>query len=172
MKKFNEFINESVQQKIKADDKIIMSAERIIKPRNVDQKTAIGNYGKQGGKSYKPTGLWYSYNTEWIDFVKTSLPPEFKKDYIHKIELKYKKIIILKGYSEYDAFNKKYSSPLSATTNHMFDPIAWNQVQDDGWYGIELISPHMADYAWANSWDISSGCIWDKRAIKKITLLE
>jgi hypothetical protein len=30
----------------------------------------------------------------------------------------------------------------------------------------------MADYAWANSWDISSGCIWDKRAIKKITLLE
>ena len=162
-----DFINENVSiEDIEESDNIIMSDEKIIKPRNISQKTA--GFGKDG-IGFKPKGLWYAFGSGWIDWVDGNMP-EWKGKYLHKIQLDYRKILVLDKYG-WGKFEKKYGVSNKAWNDGRITDITWDYVQEDGWYGIEVDDPYGMIGTWERTWSVSSGCIWDKRAIKRIIRL-
>jgi hypothetical protein len=58
-------IHKTVYSQIGETDRIIMSAEPTITPRNVDQSKLA---------KWKPQGLWYAIGTEWIDWTRDNMP--------------------------------------------------------------------------------------------------
>lgn len=175
-KTYNEFINEERgisttpivnMPNIKPDDRIIMSGDKRIVPRNSNQK--MTGYDKDG-IGFKPTGLWYALGTEWIDWVRHNMPG-WEQQYLHALSINKSKILDLDKYG-WDKFENRYGvSNKYYTSKDIVTDIAWDYVQDDGWYGIEIKDPWGDIGSWSRTWDISSGCIWDKRAIKSIKLL-
>lgn len=175
-KTYNEFINEERgistthivnMPNIKPDDRIIMSGDKRIVPRNSNQK--MTGYDKDG-IGFKPTGLWYALGTEWIDWVRHNMPG-WEQQYLHALSINKSKILDLDKYG-WDKFENRYGvSNKYYTSKDIVTDIAWDYVQDDGWYGIEIKDPWGDIGSWSRPWDISSGCIWDKRAIKSIKLL-
>jgi hypothetical protein len=153
---------------IKPDDRIIMSGGRRIVPRNTNQKT-VGY--DENGIGFKPMGLWYALGTEWIDWVRSNMP-DWEQEYLHKLTINKSKILDLDKYG-WSKFEKKYgaTNKYYLKNSNVVTDIAWDYVQADGWYGIEIKNPWGDIGSWSRTWDISSGCIWDKRAIKSIKLI-
>lgn len=175
VKRFGEFVNEgrggnkiTNMPEFNKTDRIIMTAHKSIIPRNVDQRKHAG--WDNNGIGMKPAGLWYSFGSEWIDWVRGNMP-DWEDEYIHKITINKSKILNIDKYgwdkfeNEFGVTNNKWSS------RDVITDIAWDYVQEAGWYGVETMHPWGDIGSWSRSWDVSSGCIWDKRGIKKIELL-
>lgn len=157
----NKIIVDEDYAKIKSSDKVIMSSDYTIKTRNTKQK----NTPAKSYMNFKPSGLWYSFGTEWIDWVRQNMP-DWEAGNLHKIEINYKNVLRLgKDMSQKD-FEAKYGLIGFPDT---VSGIKWEDVEKDGWQGIEIKHPWGPIGSWIRPWDVSSGCIWDKRAIKKIT---
>lgn len=97
--------------------------------------------------------------------------PAWRKRYTHKMELDYSKVLRLVTDMSVKEFEEKYGSKETMRGGQISE-IFWLDVQKDGWYGIEIIKPRGGFGNWKGTWDVSSGCIWDKRAIKEIEKLE
>ena len=157
-------ISKEIYGEINPDDKIIMSTEEEIIPKDVSQSPS---------NSFKPRGLWYAIGTEWVDWVRGNMP-EWESDHIYKIELDDSKILHLgedMSYAEFeqlfgaDFFTSNYGDYKSPSN------IKWWKVKayDGGKYsGIEIKDPWGDIKSWLRTWDISSGCIWRANAIKNI----
>ena len=52
----------------------------------------------------------------------------------------------------------------------IIDVIDWELVGDD-YYGIEITHPYGEIGSWISTWDISSGCVWNPRAIESVEKL-
>jgi hypothetical protein len=129
--------------KIKSTDRIIMSDDETINFKNAMQKV-----------NYKPNGLWYGIGTSWINWVKISMPEQTRK------------YLFMMGTAlELDNFDRKYN---------IAEKINWKVVSQK-YSGIE-INPYVwsrrNELFWYYGWDVASGCIWDKNAIKKITRIQ
>ena len=167
-----ENLNEGkITDKIQPTDRIIM-AKKDIFPLRFPVKQ--DNRGTQG--IAKPNGLWYAIGTEWIDWVKSEMP-HWKGDYLYKVYLNESKILTIKDEKGLEEFHNKYSF---VPTYHQgkiirkYNDIDWLKVSLD-YSGIE-IAPYQYTYRhkflWYYTWDVASGCIWNKDAIKKITRIE
>lgn len=136
----------------------------------------------------KPNGLWYSYGTEWLDFLaatnETWAHKIIKKiKYIYKIELYLTNILKIKTLKQFKLFTHKYGikrnwikfnnpSEIWQTKSFKYPYIInWNQVAKD-YHGIDIKYKKFADrhYFWFNRWDCSSGCVWNFKAIKQLNL--
>jgi hypothetical protein len=140
------------------DDRIIMSSAVKIVPKTVKQD-------QNRSWTWKPLGLWYGIGTSWIDWVESDMP-EWKKEHIHRIEINYSNVLRLNVDMQQKQFEDKYGIVEKGET--VIYKIDWEAVEKDGWWGIEIIDPWGDVGSWIRTWDVSSGCIWDKRAIKKI----
>jgi hypothetical protein len=117
----------------------------------------------------KPSGLWYQFNNSWINLcIKNNKDAEHMgrkphhafeiKNYNITLDVDLSEIIILDTPEKVIEFSEKYG-------NGVFF-IKWNDVAND-YKGIEIPNyKSVSRYKWMNSWDISSGCIWDLSAIK------
>ena len=160
-------VSKEVYGQIKPTDRIVMSHEEEIVPRDVAQSPS---------NSFKPRGLWYAIGTDWIDWVRNNAP-EWETDHAFKLELDDSKILHLgkdMSYAEFeqlfgaDFFPSNYGDYKSASN------IKWWKVKayDGGKYsGIEIKDPWGDIGSWLRTWDISSGCIWRADAVKGITKL-
>lgn len=139
---------------IKKTDRVIMSPDKEIIFRPIKQTIAI-----------KPTGLWYASGTGWLDWVDANAPT-WKVEHLHRLEVYDNPLIQLSTAKEVADFDRKYGSG-----HGMID---WKEVAKT-YAGIE-VAPYISSlrfkYMWYYAWDVASGCIWSKRAIKKITLIE
>lgn len=161
--KYNEFITEEVSDdilcEIYEEDRIINTSEEEIIPRSVDNT---------GWVSFKPMGLWYSMGTEWIDWCRSEEGnSNWVKDNTFSIEVDEYMILILETPEEKREFEEEYGFK---NKNGYVCHINWGRVAEK-YYGIEIHKPWGPIGHWLNPWDISSGCIWNERAIKRIEKL-
>lgn len=129
----------------------------------------------------KPKGLWYSFNDEWISWCNgENFRLESTK---HKflLELDLDKIYQISNNKQFIDFFEKYKDlvdwkkKILPNTKHIdFMDINWGKVSEE-YYGIE-INPYMYEFRfshmWYCGWDVSSGCVWNKDAVRSITLIE
>ncbi len=127
--------------------------------RNVQQETS--QYPK------KPLGLWYSCGNAWDEWLEGEGTKKMMGgQYRYEIQINPSTMYMISTLKELDTFHKRYK-----TQGRMETVIDWKAVQDDGYAGIEICPYHYARrmiYFWYYSWDVASGCIWDKSAIKGI----
>jgi len=150
---------------IKPKDRIIMSGEEIITPRNTLQK-------KDG---FKPRGLWYALGSEWWDWMEREMP-KWIDDYnfVFKLELHEDMILKLGHDISHSEFEELYG--IIKYGDDVVSDINWFKVQLDlmkeNKYGIEIIAPFGFIGSWLRPWDIPSGCVWGEKAIKDIVKIE
>lgn len=120
---------------------------------------------------HKPEGLWYAFGRGWLDWDKcesdksrgtdeTNINPLFE------IDVNTDKFIKLSSTQDIETFHARHSVNGDETT------INWLEVSKL-YDGIE-INPYnreLCDLYWYKTYDISSGCIWNLKAIKTITRL-
>ena len=124
---------------------------------------------------FKPRGLWYDFDNDWIDFVTRNQFNWLSKNNYH-IEVDQSRILVLDSDKDVATFTEKYIKD----TNGVYFFIDWSKVAEDysgiempnynklrHFHGLEMVMKLL----WIRSWDVKSGCIWDLSAIKKVTKL-
>lgn len=153
---------------------------KIIKLKNIKKQYI----------DFKPDGLWYAKDNEWKDWAKKNLKRKYKYHYKISIYLttldKPDKTKILKIYTMNELikftikFGKKKSSPISD-----FILIDWKKVAKK-FGGIEIkilkyidiseidkyFKTEQTSLMWNYSFDIASGCIWNMKSIRDISLVK
>lgn len=156
-----EEIDKSLISRIGTNDKIHISKGGDLKFKNVPIN--------EQNVYFKPEGLWFSFGTEWIDFVERSLfTREEASDmlqHIYDIKTNDSKILTI-GMENESLFLETYG--VENDSDIMY--VDWKKVASD-WSGVEiLINPRELNERWLwSTWDIPSGCIWDISGIKSIT---
>ena len=155
-----EEIDKSLISRIGTNDKIHISKGGDLKFKNVPTN--------EQPVSFKPKGLWFSFGTEWIDFVGR----EYRRNndslqYVYDIKTNDSKILTI-GMENESLFLETYGVE---NDSDIMD-VDWKKVASD-WSGVEiLINPRELNERWLwSTWDIPSGCIWDISGIKSITKL-
>lgn len=118
---------------------------------------------KQSAKpNFKPRGLWYDLNREWKSFATES---DMVLGNRHNVTIDRSRILILKTGKDVDTFRKKYERLL----DREFEVIDWKSVAKR-YAGIEIHHPRRFKDrpTWLETWDVSSGCVWDMSAVLKV----
>lgn len=122
--------------------------------------------------NFKPKGFWYAFGDAWLKFARSEGLGGGK--YLYKVEVNEANILKLSTAEEIENFTEEFSpgGKYEDLPGGLF--IDWPRVAEK-WNGIEL-NPYVTEkrfsLGWYNTLDIASGCIWNKRAIKKIKLVE
>jgi len=125
-------------------------------------------------RDFKPHGLWYSINNEWLDWCCSEMP-DWKAQNIIKIEIDEKNMLIIASEEDFRWFKRNFFKPSSQ--KHDLGFVQWNKVKTI-YDGIEIQNYHAIkdanrfslpglDDLWLCTWDVSSGCIWNLKVIKK-----
>jgi len=133
----------------------------------------------------KPKGTWYGFGDEWLDFLYNN--PELWQNnrdkgvydkYRYKLYVDTSKLAIINNIEEADEFYERFKKESDNVTTIQF--IDWAKVAQI-YMGIEIPNYralYVREYmkmrnTWFNfsSWDLSSGCIWNPAAIKRIKLI-
>ena len=129
------------------------------------------------GESQKPRGLWYGFGTDWIEFTREPhnaglLDYYVKPEYLYELEIDTttidnpnpNKVLSLQTNEDFNKLSEKYE-----VASMMRITIAdWYSISKD-FGGIEVSDSVVHSFG---TWDISSGCIWNKNVIKKVTTLQ
>lgn len=135
---------------------------------------------KQREFDFKPNGLWYSLDTEWMEWCEGNMRG-WMRDHVIDFEVDLSKVLVLETPEHVIAFIDKYGIPLYSGTD-MFG-INWHRVISE-YAGIEIRNYHKIKRSrkidfreywmktmWFSAWDVSSGCMWDLSIIKSHTHL-
>jgi hypothetical protein len=129
---------------------------------------------KQIKDGYKPRGLWYALENEWLEWCFGNMPHWIKENTV-KLEIDNSKIITITTFKDLISFNNTYKT--NPFDDNFITYIDWEQVAKD-YTGIEVHNYHQIKWKDSNmllpSWfyglDVSGGCIWDLSIIKKTTV--
>ncbi len=117
---------------------------------------------------FKPSGFWYGFGNEWIDWTRSEMPNWIGK-YIYKVDIDKSNILEIKTHMDFMMFTRKYQSLKSGAEGQAID---WGVISKK-YDGIE-INPYQQEaryqYMWYYGWDVASGCIWNLNKVK-LTLL-
>ena len=156
----------------KSYDRVFYSPKPFTSFRNVSQDQGYTLYEK-------PKGLWYSCGKDWKSFVQSN-DFKSKSHYQHKylLEVNLNRMCVVRTEKELLKFSEKYGELEKPDINFKGDKgrwaVDWNKVSRD-YDGIEICPYIDLDwslknyYRWYYGWDVASGCIWGKGAIKDIT---
>ncbi len=112
----------------------------------------------------KPSGLWVSVGTEWLDWCRAE---DFRTDqpiFDHAVILaSTANILTLASPGDIDTFTDRYGKQISPQWDSRY--IDWDEVAAQ--YDGILISPYQWSRRnerhtfWYYGWDVASGCIWN-----------
>lgn len=135
---------------------------------------------KMGRADYKPVGLWYSVGYDWPKFIlKESDYSNWAAKrfdeylYVYRLDMSATPgVLSLKTKRDFKEFTFHYGVFLpshGATYPYL---INWRKVAKDH-KGVECrhCEDWYDDYLWFRTWDCTSGCIWDKTALKGLRLV-
>lgn len=117
----------------------------------------------------KPSGFWYGFGSEWIDWCRSEMPDWVGK-YIYGVDVGKSNVLQITTNLELMQFNRKYESRVSDTGYKLYEgeSIDWQKVVSE-YDGIE-INPYQNEarnqYMWYYGWDIASGCVWNLSKVK------
>ena len=154
---------------------------------------------KQTNKIFKPLGLWYSLNNEWINYVhENNMDKTYK--FFYEIKVTYTKInnpdknkvLLIKSNKDFQLLMKKYFRINEYSNGYISIDCNWENVEKD-FAGIEIInlkklklSNKTIQYIekkyknslineyllWTQTLDIDSGVVWNISALKYIKLIK
>lgn len=121
---------------------------------------------------FKPHGLWYSLDSEWIEWCECNMEG-WVRDNIIEIDVDLSNFLILETKEQVVEFSNKYGARIHPEVD--MKNIQWAKLKDK-YAGIEIRNYHSikwnhnfmlgTDNIWFSGWDVSSGCIWDLSVIK------
>ncbi len=156
MIKFSELMNEL---KLTDNMRVHMSKKPFeLEPRTFVQRVTM-----------KPSGFWYGFGSEWIDWCRSEMPDWVGK-YIYGVDVGKSNVLQITTHMELMQFNRKYESRVSDTGYKLYEgeSIDWQKVVSE-YDGIE-INPYQNEarnqYMWYYGWDIASGCVWNLSKVK------
>lgn len=154
MIRLRDIINEL---KLPSDVRIHMSKKPFeLERRTFNQRVTI-----------KPSGFWYGFGSEWIDWCRSEMPNWVGK-YIYSVDIGNTNVLQIKTHMELMQFSREYSRGLMPQIYEEGESIDWKMVA--GKYdGIE-INPYINEaryqYLWYYGWDVASGCVWNLSNVK------
>ena len=117
----------------------------------------------------KPSGFWYGFGGEWIDWCRSEMP-NWTGKYIYGVDVDNINILRITTHMELMQFSREYQSDVSDTgyRREAGESIDWKMVASK-YDGIE-INPYQFEarmqYMWYYGWDIASGCVWNLKNVK------
>jgi len=115
----------------------------------------------------KPEGFWYDCDGEWSRWIDSEMP-HWKGKHNYKVQVDLSKMIVIRNYKQLKAFEEKYGIKKPYGDGYM--EIDWPKVAQN-YSGIE-IAPYIQSarfsVLWYYGWDVASGCIWEKSALKNV----
>lgn len=181
MEKLRRIIRELVRERIENIEELGQDAYDEIERLHPDQRIIVSHdenieFRQKGGQrtTYKPNGLWYGFGNSWMDWVRSEMPDwesERKYDHAHLLEIVEGSVLKMSTHDQLLEFTERYRGKQEGYFEQ--NMIDWTRVAED-YAGIE-INPYIEsarmdeDTNWYYTWDIASGCIWDKSAIRSIT---
>lgn len=146
---------------------------------NLDSPDDVEDREQETFATEKPYGLWYSLGSSWIKYLALESKARGEADkfmwsdtrlshitHIYDMEIN-DSILKIHGRKQFLDFQKKYGVKSK-------DAILWRRVASK-WDGIEIRSnacPDISEYDWFDWFGLSSGVIWNKKGVKKFTLLK
>jgi hypothetical protein len=110
----------------------------------------------------KPRGLWYSCGLDWIRWATWEMP-HWLHPHVYGIQLDLTNVLLIRTEQGLDQFTKEFG-----IDGYRID---WPRVARRYW-GVE-ICPYQTgrrmSLDWYYPWDVASGCVWDMRAVQRIT---
>ena len=151
MIKLSKLVNEL---KLTDDMRIHMSKKPFeLEPRTFTQTVTV-----------KPSGFWYGFGSEWIDWTRNEMP-EWTGKYIYDIDTGNTNVLQIKTNVEMLQFNSEYKADVYM--KDAGEAIDWKKVASK--YGGIEINPYQYDDArllWYYGWDIACGCVWNLSRVK------
>ena len=151
MIKLSKLVNEL---KLTDDMRIHMSKKPFeLEPRTFTQTVTV-----------KPSGFWYGFGSEWIDWTRNEMP-EWTGKYIYDIDTGNTNVLQIKTNAEMLQFNSEYKADVYM--KDAGEAIDWKKVASK--YGGIEINPYQYDDAmllWYYGWDIACGCVWNLSGVK------
>jgi hypothetical protein len=140
---------------------------------------------------FKPRGLWYSFGKSWITHLKKELNARYLHDdgtstitkwgetklrettHIYQIYLDEDKLMKIHSKEDLNLFEKKHR-PVRRHKQVDYgygNGANWLNISKK-YSGIEIKHPYYLKSRIFYGWDCSSGCIWNRKAVKSIKLLK
>lgn len=120
---------------------------------------------------YKPYGLWFAPNDEWLEFC-TGRYPNWIYNNNFRLKINRANILIIDNVNDLIKFNLLYG----ILNNYNRNSINWEFVAKK-YDGIfinnynDLINHkeiNKTNYRWLFDWDINSGCVWRLKSIQSV----
>lgn len=117
---------------------------------------------------FKPNGLWYAMDDDWLEWVQTERVESFT-NYTSKfaLDIDSDKVCVLDNVRKVLEFHGKYSYKYK----YGFSAIHWEEVKRQ-YSGIEIrdyevlnMESAFRGIIWMRNWAMDSGCIWDLSAV-------
>ena len=137
-------------------------------------KEPIGDLApiEQTSGSLKPRGLWYGFGDEWIGWLKSEMPEWWDEaQYAYKIFPDMSNILVINTREELDEFIDRYNVGRNidwVKVAEEYGGIEFPTYSKNRFRNLAFSGPDHMKYMWVYSMDISSGCIWNPKAIKTI----
>ena len=154
-----------------------------------EYETSVYNTDTQYSHGFKPKGLWFSQGDEWLQHMKKTNFRINTYNYLYELELDLNKCILITNLIDLYTFTRKFCVQPSTTSKTPQDfclNIDWNKVVRLTKKSGIVIYPNLKKVImkyknnnieyfntmeWYVTWDIASGAIWNKNAVKHIQLV-
>jgi hypothetical protein len=150
-----------------------------------EYETSIYNTDVQYAHGFKPKGFWFSQGDEWLQHMKKTNFRMNTYNYLYELEPDLNECILITNLKDLHNFTRKFC--VQQTNNSKFClHIDWNKVVQVTKKSGILIYPNLKqiilkyknndiDYfkgmEWYLTWDVASGVIWNKKAVKSMQLI-
>jgi len=114
----------------------------------------------------KPFGLWYGFGDEWLEWVLREMPHWTARwRHRYRIILDPSRILAIRTSKQLDAFVREHLAPLPEDREQQW--IDWSAVarRHDGFEVAPIDDAGCYAFDWCRDMSISSGCVWNARAI-------
>lgn len=154
-----------------------------------EYETSMYNTNVQYSYGFKPKGFWFSQGNEWLQHMKKTNFRMNTYNYLYELELDLDECILITNLKDLYEFTQKYcvqQSSNKTSTKEFCLHIDWNKVVKKTKKSGIVITPNLKqiilkyknndiDYfksmEWYITWDIASGAIWNKKALKQMNLI-
>lgn len=147
------------------------SHQPIVRVRSIKQDPPDPNKGPRG----KPRGFWVSVGDAWRQWCESEDWNIGALAFEHEVTLhKGANILYLRSIGDIDKFTETFKLPTELNKFAIFD-LDWMTVAS--LYDGIIITPYQygrrfaSSTEWYYGWDCASGCIWNSKAIKSISLV-
>lgn len=143
--------------RLRERDRIVVWADPLDRRR----LAKIGEDREGLMDTFKPTGLWYAFGWEWVEWCRAEDFAVERIQHAYRIVLDGRRVLSLRSQNEVLQFADRYR----ALGSRSF--IDWPKLRED--YAAVEIPSYFWDLrfsmTWYYAWDVASGCVWDPTVI-------